>query len=346
MRRIARRPAICRPAPWVGTPEDWQTGLEAAAQLRATFPDFWAQHVAGRRVTLGGLLTAGRALIALAPQVVELTDMAADAYWRWADGDPAETLDADPDDTTMNGEPPWELLADFVARPPVMVYGLDVHTDEGELENFGALAAAFTWMTDHLPVGDEDLGAVMGLDATGGLSGPPLDVYHVITGELPRIALERGNLHLLLAALGETAVAGIATPLGTLMAYAHQRTGNFFADTGYWEADDMRAYGAWQPTDNHGNDLRAMGEAQAEARAIVHDFQRLQDRILGRPSGLLEIAQAVITAAEELGLTVRWPGDEEADAAAEDDNPEDLEDEGNDDDDFFDNDEAPALAAA
>jgi hypothetical protein len=329
MGRVRRRPYLC-PATsraQLAQQDEWAIGLRAAGLLRRTFPEFRAEHVAHRLVTADGLLSAGVALISLAESKVELSDYGVDHLGGLTTADPFAILDETgvrPD----NGEDPWRLLESFLLSPPLMTYGLDTNSDEGDLENFPPLAVALNWITHNLPIAEEDMGTILGVeDDKLDERRTAYNLLETIALELPRVACYGESLERLIIALGDTAVEGVSLPLGRLLAYAHQRTGNLFADTGYWEAEDMRTYGAWY-LDWDGKTLDDLAAQQAEAREIASAFGHLDDRITAKPSRLVELGEQIAAAAEQLGMPVTWLGRDEKEEEHHNDRANEDEDEG------------------
>jgi hypothetical protein len=312
MRRVARRPRL-RPVRYQQPPglAEWQIGLAAAAELRRQFPAFWRQHIAGRRATADSLLGVGAALMTLAAETVEISDYGMDLYDALIGSSPAWALDHPPH-RLINGEDPWHILERFLTEPDLMVYGLDLNADDAE--EYPALAVALTRITGHDIVGDESLAPALGVE---GEDDERWEFFEAVALQLPRVTCHRDGLASLCTFLVGTTCAG--ADLGEVLAYAHQITPNPFANLGYFELDDMRCYGAWQPIVEGDLDYAAIGRQQAEARQIAAAFGLLEERALCNPDLLVdEIADAIARAAEQLGLPVRWPHTDEKEATNDD----------------------------
>lgn len=303
MRRVNRRPAI-HPVCWRPPRlDEWRLGLDAARLLRREFPAFWAEHVAGRRATATALLGVGAAFVALASGVVELSDYAYDQLGELTRSDPVQLL-ADPPVVTSGGEEAWSAIGTFLARPDLMVYGLNIHTED--LDDFPALAVALTTITGHEFFDSESLAPVLGVE---GEDSERWEYFEAVACMLPRISCHGDGLERLCAELNGTTCFG--ADLGEVLAYAHQETGNPFANQGYFEAEDARAYGVWEGTGNLDVGLAELRRLQTEARRIAAAYGHLEDLALADPDRLVDdIADAIVQAAERIGLPVRWPHDE------------------------------------
>jgi hypothetical protein len=333
MRHVARRVHLrpVRHAPPPGLAE-WEVGLAAAARLRGQFPAFWRDHVARRRATADALLGVGAALMTLAAETVELSDYGMDFYAELIASSPPWALDHPPL-RLSTGADPWQVLEEFLIRPHLMVYGLDLHVEDQD--EIPPLAIALTRITGHDLVGDEVLAAALGVE---GEDDERWAFFEAVALQLPRVDCARDGLQALCAFLVGTTCQGI--DLGETLAYAHQITPNPFANLGYFELDDMRAYGAWEALTDGPPDFPAIADQQQDAQRLARAYQVLEDHCLADPDLLVDaIADAIARAAAQLGLPVRWPHEEEDDDAPyEDDHAAAGAPAGPD--------EAPALAAA
>lgn len=330
MRRIARRPHLATIAPASFRQVNyipWHIGLKAARLLRRDFPEFWADEVAGFRVTEELLLGAGAALIRLVSQEVELDDWFIDRAGVLGGGPPAEALQLNnaEDLMTGDGEDAWDLLEEFISNPPLAVYGVNLNEEEGYEGNNEPLAMALQWITLLHAFDDAELAQAIEDE----------NLHITLTCDTPRVEC-RGDDRLgrLCAALDEADLPtwrGVS--LGKLLAYAHQRTDNPFANVGYLEAYDIRAYGAWD-VDWESDGLAILARQQDEARRLHEAFNLLERHILSNDIYLIELGETIARVAATLGLPVYWPG---ADDRDENEEPHD---------DDTDDTEAEALAAA
>lgn len=329
MRRLKQRRLKQRSwlRPPLGGPlqlEEWKIGLQAAKQLRQAFPAFFAEHVAPRQVSLDSLLGAGAALVTLVGAIVVFSDYAYDLYCELMGSshtDALERLDHPPA-FLSSGEDMWDSLTNFLAHPELMVYGLDLYSEDQEV--FPALAVALTTITGHEFFDRDDLASVLGVEGEDHHLWP---YFEAVACMLPRVQCTQDRFDTLCAALRGTTCYG--ADLGDILAYSHQRTDNLFANVGYFEADDARGNGAhvveWWDNDI---DFAEIARLQAEARALSASYGRLEERVVTNPNILVdEIADAIAQAAKAMGLLVVWPGDDEEDNTNDDTSQDEGEEE-------------------
>lgn len=342
MRRIARRPALRRPtAGRHYATGDHRIGLRAARLVRDNWPAFWADHLAAAPATWETLLRAGVAAIRLAHAELELTDWYVDnAGELLGNGAPLDALRLDLDDLTQTGTgaDAWELVEEFLATPPIAVYGLD-GLDEAQEDGYDSLpplAMALQWLTGLHWWPEDDAELVF----------PDEDRRITLAYECPRVRCNDGagdRLARLCAALDASPEAGrwVGGPLGlgTVLAYAHRRTDNPIANIGSFEAYDAVAYGAWDFSWADG--VQALAQQQRQARTIAEAYAGLERYVFrkGPHHALIDLAETIARVADHSGLAVDWPG------ANPDDDTDDTE-VPDDDTDDTDHPSAAALAAA
>lgn len=279
----------------------WHTGLLAAGMLRRDFPAFWATHVAHLPVSRDRLLAAGAALIRLISATVQFNDWFIDRVGEFGDGSPLDAINhpAPEDLMSGDGEDTYDLLRNFILEPPLEVYGLDLNADDGYEFGQEHLAHALQWIT-MLEAYDYDQAVL----AVG-------DTFAEELIDLPRVDCrgEGDQLTQLCEALDDAEglpryYGGVG--LGTLLAYAHQRTDNWLANIGLNEAFDAQGYGAWdvsweQMTVAEAAALQAQAEVYQQAYAAL-------EQMTAKPIFLLDLSETIARVATAAGLRVVWPG--------------------------------------
>jgi hypothetical protein len=272
----------------VATLESYDWGLEAARLLQFFWPDWFAEHVAGRAVTLPGLMQVGSAFLSLAEaRLFHLHDCGLDSFWITPE-DPVEALEHDfsvnwPADLMLASL--GEELQTFLAYPMPNFYGLgrDVYQfgNDRLLNLFWWLCADTTWETYEI----RDLLSMLRGDS----------FYERLTA-IPHLHARTPMMQLseALDALPEGERFGVE--LGTLLAYASRQTGNEFADFSHDEMD------GWQPLDwrNTNTDWATIRENQDIAIGWSRQYYSIAERIAVEPELVTVIGQTIVRTAEKV----------------------------------------------
>ncbi len=280
-------------------------GLRAARLLRQHFPDTYAEHVGGARVTPGRLLATIELFLVLANRHLleieerwELCIHVADPLARFratsatGDEEAAEAIVA--------------VAAEVLDDPVPVVYGLDWDWEDLAADTDYYRPALCLWGLVR-----RTGWAVYGAGADDGDAPWHLDplVQAALAG-VPPLAADV-DLDKLCERLDEQPVAG--ERLGQVLRYVCRQVDNAFATLSPEELAEM--YGGSEVDWTDAAALAAMRADQQAARALADAYSRLAHRVDQEPGLLAEVVGAITAAAQVLGpARPATPATEEGDS--------------------------------
>lgn len=273
-------------------PAAYAVGITAARLLHTHYPDFFAAHVADRRLTPQTMLGAAQAFFGFLTREIEIYEPFMMEYGRLY-GDPRALLDyaADSDGAAL------DILADELCNlidcPMITVYGLvgGLFCVEAEVDDIA-------WNVLVLGLCQIAEGTAWTIPDVIAFISENEEVPAVLE-TLPRLPARTPMGRLCVALDVAWQPTDLWPPLGSLMRFVFAQTGNEFADYATEEIMDMYESGN-AITSLFDLDLGMVAEEQRIAREWRRMYNALNDLVRDRPDLLTTIATAILAVAQTL----------------------------------------------